>query len=150
MPTTIVSDNGTEFTSMANFEMGSGYRHRLHYIAPGKQQNGFIESFNGKLRDECLNETLFGTLGDARKRSKNGGRITAGEDHIQPWAAAPMEFLHRRAMNKNGRPNAKDLTPRTPRKAGVHLGRRSLRLADQTRPQIAQVIVLHFQNGRRC
>ena len=31
------------------------------------QQNGFIESFNGKLRDECLNETLFGTLHDARK-----------------------------------------------------------------------------------
>jgi putative transposase len=39
-----------------------------HYIAPKKpQQNGFIESFNGKLRDECLNETLFGTLRDARK-----------------------------------------------------------------------------------
>ena len=40
----------------------------LHYIAPGKpQQNGFIDSFNGKLRNECLNETLFGTLRDARK-----------------------------------------------------------------------------------
>jgi len=39
-----------------------------HYIAPGKlHQNGFIESFNGKLRDECLNETLFGTLRAARK-----------------------------------------------------------------------------------
>ena len=39
-----------------------------HYIAPGKpQQNGFIESFNGKLRDECLNETLFGSLREARE-----------------------------------------------------------------------------------
>jgi putative transposase len=38
-----------------------------HYIAPGKpQQNAFIESFNGKLRDECLNETVFRTLGHAR------------------------------------------------------------------------------------
>jgi putative transposase len=39
-----------------------------HYIAPGKpQQNGFIESFNGKLRDECLNETLFSSLTEARE-----------------------------------------------------------------------------------
>lgn len=38
-----------------------------HYIAPGKpQQNGFVESFNGRLRDECLNETLFTTLAQAR------------------------------------------------------------------------------------
>jgi putative transposase len=38
-----------------------------HYIAPGKpQQNGFIESFNGKLRDELLNETLFTSLAHAR------------------------------------------------------------------------------------
>ncbi|WP_407925998.1 integrase core domain-containing protein [Cochlodiniinecator piscidefendens] len=37
-------------------------------MAPGKpQQNGFIESFSGKLRDECLNETMFGTLRDARQ-----------------------------------------------------------------------------------
>ncbi len=38
-----------------------------HYIAPGKpMQNGFVESFNGKLRDECLNETLFPNLAQAR------------------------------------------------------------------------------------
>jgi putative transposase len=38
-----------------------------HYIAPGKpQQNGFSESFNGRLRDECLNETLFTSLRHAR------------------------------------------------------------------------------------
>ncbi|SOH95657.1 Integrase core domain-containing protein, partial [Monaibacterium marinum] len=46
----------------------------------------FIESFNGKLRDECLNETLFGRLGDARKILEEGKRITIGADHIQPWA----------------------------------------------------------------
>ena len=40
-----------------------------HYIAPGKpQQNGFSESFNGKLRDELLNETLFSSLPDARAK----------------------------------------------------------------------------------
>jgi putative transposase len=38
-----------------------------HYIAPGKpQQNGYVESFNGRLRDECLNETLFASLSHAR------------------------------------------------------------------------------------
>ena len=41
-----------------------------HYIQPGKpQQNAFVESFNGRLRDECLNETLFSTLAEARARA---------------------------------------------------------------------------------
>src|SRR5580658_9744110 len=66
-PDTIVSDNGTELTSNAILgwadETGVGW----HYIAPGKpQQNGFIESFNGRLRDEQLNETLFRSLPHAR------------------------------------------------------------------------------------
>ena len=39
-----------------------------HYIAPGQpMQNGFVESFNGRLRDECLNEHLFTNLGEARQ-----------------------------------------------------------------------------------
>ena len=38
-----------------------------HYIAPGKpMQNAFVESFNGRLRDECLNEHIFGNLAEAR------------------------------------------------------------------------------------
>jgi putative transposase len=66
-PDTIVSDNGTELTSNAILgwadETGVGW----HYIAPGKpQQNGFIESFNGRLRDELLNEMLFKSLSHAR------------------------------------------------------------------------------------
>jgi putative transposase len=66
-PETIVSDNGTELTSNAILawadETGVGW----HYIAPGKpQQNGFNESFNGRLRDELLNETLFHGLDHAR------------------------------------------------------------------------------------
>jgi putative transposase len=51
MPKTIVSDNGTEFTSMAILKWVQKTGIDWHYIAPGKpQQNGFIESFNGKLR----------------------------------------------------------------------------------------------------
>jgi putative transposase len=66
-PTTIVSDNGTEFTSNAILTWADETCVGWHYIAPGKpQQNGFIESFNGRLRDELLNETLFRSLPHAR------------------------------------------------------------------------------------
>jgi putative transposase len=59
-PTTIVSDNGTELTSLAMLSWSQETQVQWHYIAPGKpQQNAFVESFNGRLRDECLNETLF-------------------------------------------------------------------------------------------
>jgi putative transposase len=59
-PTMIVSDNGTEFTSNAILGFADLQHIDWHYIAPGKpMQNGFIESFNGRLGDELLNETLF-------------------------------------------------------------------------------------------
>lgn len=66
-PFGFVSDNGTELTSLAMLRWAQDARVEWHYIAPGKpQQNAFIESFNGRLRDECLNETLFTSLGHAR------------------------------------------------------------------------------------
>lgn len=66
-PATIVSDNGTEFTSMAILRWAQEARIAWHYIAPGKpNQNAFVESFNGRLRDELLNETLFVSLVQAR------------------------------------------------------------------------------------
>lgn len=66
-PLTVVSDNGTELTSMAILTWSQDQQVAWHYIAPGKpQQNAFVESFNGRLRDECLNETLFTSLAHAR------------------------------------------------------------------------------------
>jgi len=66
-PKTIVSDNGTELTSMATLQWSQDRFVEWHYIAPGKPtQNAFVESFNGRLRDECLNETLFTSLRHAR------------------------------------------------------------------------------------
>ena len=63
----VVSDNRTEFTSNAILTWADEAKVELHYIALGKpMQNGFIESFNGKLRDEKLNDTLFSTLHQAR------------------------------------------------------------------------------------
>jgi putative transposase len=67
-PATCVSDNGTELTGMAVLRWSQQTRVEWHYIAPGKpQQNAFIESFNGRLRDELLNETLFTSLNHVRE-----------------------------------------------------------------------------------
>jgi putative transposase len=91
-PHMIVSDNGTELTSMAILCWSKERRVEWHYKALGKPtQNAFVESFNSKLRDECLNETLFTSLAHARAKladwrhdyntvrphSKLGGRTPA-------------------------------------------------------------------------
>jgi putative transposase len=66
-PKMVVSDNGTELTSNVILTWADQSRVVWHYIAPGKpMQNAFIESFNGRLRDELLNETLFTSLPQAR------------------------------------------------------------------------------------
>jgi putative transposase len=66
-PGTIGSDNGTELTSNAILSWTAETGVDWHYIDPGKPvQNAFIESFNGRLRDEFLNETLFTSLAQAR------------------------------------------------------------------------------------
>ena len=67
-PAMIVSDNGTELTSHSILRWQEDRGVLWHYIAPGKpQQNGFVESFNGRFRDECLNEHLFRSLTLARR-----------------------------------------------------------------------------------
>jgi transposase InsO family protein len=66
-PGMIISDNGTELTSNAILAWSAETGIEWHYIAPGKpMQNGYIESFNGRMRDELLNESLFLGLADAR------------------------------------------------------------------------------------
>ena len=66
-PGMIVSDHGTEFTSNAILAWSKDHKVEWHYIAPGKpMQNGYIESFNGRMRDELLNESLFFGLDHAR------------------------------------------------------------------------------------
>lgn len=68
-PRAITVDNGSEFTSKA-LDAWS-YRHgiQLDVIRPGKPvENGFIESFNGRLREECLNVEVFFTLEDVREK----------------------------------------------------------------------------------
>ena len=67
-PCIVVSDNGTELTSNAILQWQQDRAVEWHYISPGKpMQNGFFESFNGRLRDECLNEHPFSSDGQARR-----------------------------------------------------------------------------------
>jgi len=74
-PATVVSDNGTEFTSTAILTWCQRTKIDWHYIAPGKPtKNAFVESFNGRLRDEFLNETLFTNLRQAK------GAVRAWQD----------------------------------------------------------------------
>jgi len=59
-PGMIVSDNGTELTSNAILAWSKDHKVEWHYIAPGRpMQNGYVESFNGRMRDERLNDSLF-------------------------------------------------------------------------------------------
>jgi len=69
LPEVITVDNGPEFTGKALDAWAYEKGVRLRFIQPGKPvQNAFIESFNGRLRDECLNEHVFTGLDDARRK----------------------------------------------------------------------------------
>lgn len=101
-PVTVVSDNGTELTSMAVLKWCQETGVDWHYIQPGKpMQNGFVESFNGSFRDECLNETLFSSLAQARSQ------ITAWKEdynrnrpHSSLGNLTPSEFATKMALQK--------------------------------------------------
>ena len=68
LPGMLVTDNGPEFTSRAMLVWSKPAGVKLHFIDPGRPvQNAFIESFNGKLRDECLNQHWFVSLEEARR-----------------------------------------------------------------------------------
>ena len=96
-PVTCVSDNGTELTSMAILRWSQEMSVDWHYIAPGKPtQNAFAESFNGRLRDELLNETLFTSLAHARealndwKHDYNTVRPHSGLGNLPPAVYARL------------------------------------------------------------
>jgi putative transposase len=93
-PELIVSDHGTEFTSSAMLAWTQRARVAWHFIAPGKpMQNGICEAFNGRMRDELLNETIFYDLDHARSALT---RWIADYNHRRPHSApgylAPAAF----------------------------------------------------------
>jgi putative transposase len=102
-PCMVVSDNGTELTSNAILQSQQEQAVEWHYIQPGKpMQNGLVESFNGRLRDECLNEHLFTSYRQARRIIEDS-RIeynTVGP-HSSLDGLTPMEFTNRFIRDHN-------------------------------------------------
>lgn len=101
IPKNIVMDNGPEFTSRALDAWAYQNKVNLAFIAPGKpSQNGFSESFNGKFRDECLNQHWFMSLNDARKKIEDW---RTDYNYIRPHSSlgnrSPMEYV--RTLNTN-------------------------------------------------
>lgn len=103
-PEVITIDNGTEFDSKVMDEWAFRNKVRLDFIKPGKpNQNAYIESFNGRFRDECLNENLFETLDDARRIIETW-RIDYNEQrpHSSLENLTPKEFLQRHYASVDG------------------------------------------------
>ena len=93
-PGMIVSDNGTELTSNAVLAWVAEARVEWHYTTPGKPtQNAFVESFNGRMRDELLNETLFMSLDHARQKiAAWAADFNTGRPHSSLGYATPAAF----------------------------------------------------------
>jgi transposase InsO family protein len=93
-PGMIVSDNGTELTSNAVLAWCGEARVEWHYTTPGKPtQNAFVERFNGRMRDELLNETLFMSMWHAREKVTVWAEdYNTGRPHSSLGYATPAAF----------------------------------------------------------
>lgn len=95
LPEEIVLDNGPEGTSRAMFDWSHRSDVRLRFIEPGKPvQNAFVESFNGRLRDECLNQHWFHSLRHAREEiAKWRHHYNTERPHSALGYQIPTEFV---------------------------------------------------------
>lgn len=98
-PKSIVCDNGTEFTSKAMFNWSRDSKVKLAFIQPGKPtQNVFVESLNGKFRNECLNQHWFRTLEQAKYEIE---QWRVHYNHVRPHSSlnylSPKEFVEQAA-----------------------------------------------------
>ena len=106
-PQSITCDNGPEFCSRAFDQWAHLHRIRIDFIRPGKPvENGFIESFNARLRDECLNLELFWSIEDAKikldawRADYNTTRPHSGLGNLAP-AAFPRAAVRSITNEKN-------------------------------------------------
>ncbi len=95
LPDTIVCDNGPEFISSSLDRWANERGVTLSHISPGRPvENAFIESFNGKFRDECLNENWFTSLNDAKEKIEIWRRdYNRNRPHSSLGDKTPEEFL---------------------------------------------------------
>lgn len=100
-PESIVTDNGPEFISIALGIWAEDHSVKLAFIQPGKPvQNCYVESFNGRFRDECLNERWFTTLDDARRSITGWMQHYNEEREHGSLGMTPREFAKTRAMER--------------------------------------------------
>jgi putative transposase len=95
LPEMITVDNGPEFTSRALDEWAYRRGLKLNYIRPGKPiENAYVESFNGRLRDECLNENWFLSLKHAREIIETWRKdYNEARPHGSLEGLTPQEYL---------------------------------------------------------
>jgi putative transposase len=101
LPESITVDNGSEFISKALDFWAYRNNVKLDFVRPGKPvENAFIESFNGRLRDECLNANLFVSLADAKAKLE-AWRLDYNEErpHSSIGNLTPSEFAKQRQNN---------------------------------------------------
>lgn len=132
-PCMSVSDNGTELVRRAILSFCAETAIEWHSIAPGKPiQNPFVESFNGRLRDECVNEHAFSSLAEAR-RIMEAWRIDDNivRPHTSLAGLSPSMFASRSQEDQN--PAGPNLWPagkwgarhrKRPQCSAIHAGRR--------------------------
>ena len=98
LPRQIRSDNGPEFVSRAVDQWAYEQGLQWHTIQPGRpMENGYVESFNGRFRDECLNENWFTSLADAEKIAQWKQDYNELRPHSSLQYRTPMEFAARSA-----------------------------------------------------
>jgi putative transposase len=97
LPDTIVIDNGSEFTGRALDAWANQHGVKLHFIDPGKPvQNAYVESFNGKFRDECLDLHWFTDLADAKEKIESWRvEYNRVRPHSSLGGATPEAFAER-------------------------------------------------------
>jgi putative transposase len=112
LPQVLVMDNGPEFAGQALDVWAYQRGLKLHFIDPGKPiQNAFIESFHGRMRDECLNEHWFRTLSEARQIIEAWRRdYNEFRPHSSLGNQTPQEFTARAATLRS--PTAPSELPR--------------------------------------
>ncbi len=111
VPESITTDNGSEFAGQAMDAWAHQAGVKLDFIRPGRPvQNGYIESFNGRLRDECLNGEIFFSLTDTREKLERWRRdYNQKRPHTALADRTPEEF----ARTLGGRPFALPIVGKT-------------------------------------
>ena len=110
-PKSVLTDNGPEFSGLHMDRWAYEQDIKHTFIQPGKpSQNGYIESFNGKLRDECLNENWFTHVGDAREKIE-AWRVDYNEErpHSSLNNLTPAEYAKKARAPLGGQRNTTNL-----------------------------------------